>query len=293
MHWAAAAPIAGRSTTAVHRPRGKHDCWLALFNLALAQRRRGSHPGVPTAATLSNILPIFCGYGWRNGCRTPHRDAWRAGCHPVWPVDARRGGGLLGSLRQSDLYRADQHSRILIPIRALPGFGKEQRAARWQVAGSAWRRAGRAQRALVLVQPRERRLPLNGAFRNAADAARVLDELHQELALLRWSPPNATSSWIFGGDLNHASFYRSPGTFYAFEGLGSVYWHMVSKLLLVAGMRYQQAVSEGADAVNYPGPGSRLLRHSPGISFNKSPAVYGRFLPILFLPPLRAYARRV
>ena len=31
---------------------------------------------------------------------------------------------------------------------------------------------------------------------------------------------------------NHKSFTGRSGTFYGYEGLGSIYWHMVSKLVI-------------------------------------------------------------
>ena len=37
---------------------------------------------------------------------------------------------------------------------------------------------------------------------------------------------------LFENIFDHASFTGRSGTFFAYEGLGSIYWHMVSKLLL-------------------------------------------------------------
>ena len=39
---------------------------------------------------------------------------------------------------------------------------------------------------------------------------------------------------LYEKTFNHQSFTGRSGTFYAYEGLGSIYWHMVSKLLLSA-----------------------------------------------------------
>ena len=38
---------------------------------------------------------------------------------------------------------------------------------------------------------------------------------------------------IYEEMFDHQSFTGRSGTFYGYEGLGSIYWHMVSKLLLV------------------------------------------------------------
>ena len=37
---------------------------------------------------------------------------------------------------------------------------------------------------------------------------------------------------IYEKVFNHKAFTGRSGTFYGYEGLGSIYWHMVSKLLL-------------------------------------------------------------
>lgn len=37
---------------------------------------------------------------------------------------------------------------------------------------------------------------------------------------------------IFEDVFNHKAFTGRSGTFYGYEGLGSIYWHMVSKLHL-------------------------------------------------------------
>ena len=37
---------------------------------------------------------------------------------------------------------------------------------------------------------------------------------------------------IFEEVFNHKAFTGRSGTFFGYEGLGSIYWHMVSKLLL-------------------------------------------------------------
>ena len=37
---------------------------------------------------------------------------------------------------------------------------------------------------------------------------------------------------IFEEIFDHKSFTGRSGTFFGYEGLGSIYWHMVSKLLL-------------------------------------------------------------
>jgi len=186
---------------------------------------------------------------------------------------------LLRSLRQSDLYRADQHTYILYPNRALPGFLQKNNVQPEQVAGSSLAAAlAAAGDGRLLSRDKAGVYHFHGAFRNAADAARVLDELAQEPA---YAPLVAAERDfildLFEATFNHRAFTGRSGTFYAYEGLGSVYWHMVSKLLLAAQECYQQAVSEGADAATIQALADAYYDIRQGLGFNKSPAVYGAF----------------
>lgn len=46
---------------------------------------------------------------------------------------------------------------------------------------------------------------------------------------------------IFAELFDHHSFTGRSGTFYKYEGLGCIYWHMVSKLVLAAEENYYAA----------------------------------------------------
>ena len=88
---------------------------------------------------------------------------------------------LLQTLRQSDLYRADQHSYMLYPNRHLPGFLQKNNVPAAEVAGSRLVTALTAvndQR--LLIRDDAGVYHFNGDFHNAGDVARVLDELAQE-----------------------------------------------------------------------------------------------------------------
>ena len=52
---------------------------------------------------------------------------------------------------------------------------------------------------------------------------------------------------IYEDVFDHQSFTGRSGTFYKYEGLGSIYWHMVSKLLLAVQENYYLAASNNED----------------------------------------------
>jgi hypothetical protein len=194
---------------------------------------------------------------------------------------------LLKSLRHSDLYRADQHSYMLYPHRQLPGFRQKNNIPAQKVANSPLVKAltGRGDGRL-LARDEVGVFHFNGRFRNANDAARVLDELAQEPAYA--ALVSAERSFIlnlFEETFNHRAFTGRSGTFFAYEGLGSIYWHMVSKLLLAAQECYLAAWAAGPDKPALSDDEVAVLAAladayydiREGLGFNKSPAEYGAF----------------
>ncbi len=82
---------------------------------------------------------------------------------------------------------------------------------------------------------------------------------------------------IFEEIFNHKSFTGRSGTFFGYEGLGSIYWHMVSKLLLSVQETSLQAIENKESEVII----GKLLDHyyeiNAGIGVDKSPELYGAF----------------
>lgn len=186
---------------------------------------------------------------------------------------------LLQSLRHSDLYRADQHSYLLYPHRQLPGFLQKNNVPADKVAGSPLVQALAANGdGRLLAQDEVGVFHFNGRFRNANDAARVLDELAQEPAYAELVAAERTFILdLFEETFNHRAFTGRSGTFFAYEGLGSIYWHMVSKLLLAAQESCLAAWNAGAETAVLTALDDAYYDIRAGLGFNKSPAEYGAF----------------
>jgi hypothetical protein len=120
-------------------------------------------------------------------------------------------------------------------------------------------------------------LHFNGSIRNAADVRQRLAQLAASgyAALVRKDTPRVLD--IFENLFDHQSFTGRSGTFFGYEGLGSIYWHMVSKLLLAAQESFYRAASQGAS----PGILRRLAACyydiRAGLGDAKTPDVYGAF----------------
>ncbi|MDV7393551.1 hypothetical protein RZS08_19405, partial [Arthrospira platensis SPKY1] len=111
----------------------------------------------------------------------------------------------------------------------------------------------------------------NGNFKNAKDLESALDALadsqYRDLA----TQERALLLDIFEQIFNHKAFTGRSGTFFAYEGLGSIYWHMVSKLLLAVQECCLKAFEEKADAAVLGGLLDHFYEIEAGIGVHKSP----------------------
>ncbi len=194
-------------------------------------------------------------------------------------LDGDEALSLLHTLRSSKLYRADQNSYILYPDRELPGFLRKNQVTPHQVEGLALVAAlhKRGDRTL-LVRDTNGVYHFNGAFRNAQDVAAVLQQLGADPSLAPIVEAETPAILdLFEATFVHHAFTGRSGTFFAYEGLGSIYWHMVSKLLLAAQENYWSARSGGAEPATLQSLAAAYYEIRAGIGFNKSPGVYGAF----------------
>ena len=82
---------------------------------------------------------------------------------------------------------------------------------------------------------------------------------------------------IYEDVFDHQSFTGRSGTFYAYEGLGSIYWHMVSKLLLATQECFFRSIDEGAGSEIAAGLRDHYYDIKAGIGVHKPPEKYGAF----------------
>ena len=112
--------------------------------------------------------------------------------------------------------------------------------------------------------------------RNAEQVATALDALatggpHAEAAARDREAVLALYEELF----DHGAFTGRSGTFYGYEGLGCIYWHMVSKLLLAVQECCLAAAADGDEA--FGELAERYYEVRAGLGFNKTPEVYGAF----------------
>ena len=118
----------------------------------------------------------------------------------------------------------------------------------------------------------------NGNFHNAGDLNDALIQLkdQKEYQQLVVKESNQILQ-IFEEVFNHKAFTGRSGTFFAFEGLGSIYWHMVSKLHLAVLEVIEKAYQDNADSEVINALSLHYDEIGKGIGVHKTPELYGAF----------------
>ncbi|MGI9519970.1 MAG: hypothetical protein ACR2NP_23145 [Pirellulaceae bacterium] len=186
---------------------------------------------------------------------------------------------LLDALRASDMYREDQQSYTLYPDRQLTRFTDKNRIDPALVTKSQV-----LEKFLDLGDESVVRRDVhgtwhfNGNLRNADELRQAIQRLSNVQGDLPWMDEAAAElTELFEATFNHRHFTGRSGTFFGYEGLGCIYWHMVSKLVLAVQETLVDAQANDADLETL----NRLHTHyrsiRDGVGLNKSPLVYGAF----------------
>lgn len=186
---------------------------------------------------------------------------------------------LMTALRSSALYREDQNSYLLYPDRQItPFLERNALPAGWgtRVPQTAARVAGGDRQLLGVDEEGQARF--HPDLRNARDLEVLLDRLAADPA---WQPAIAagrgTLLELWEEVFRHRSFTGRSGTMFAFEGLGSIYWHMVAKLLLAVQECFFRAAEADPQSRETQQLASIYDEVRGGLGFTKTPAVYGAF----------------
>jgi hypothetical protein len=186
---------------------------------------------------------------------------------------------VLDALRNSALYRKDQNSYILYPNKELPKFLEKNTIHKDKVEKSVLLKQLLSDNNFQLINKDIKgNYHFNGNFHNANDLKNALDLLasnadYKELV----SKDSDAVLQIFEDVFNHKAFTGRSGTFYGYEGLGSIYWHMVSKLHLAVMEVINKAIENKDDEAVIDALVNHFDEIGAGIGIHKSPEVYGAF----------------
>jgi hypothetical protein len=185
---------------------------------------------------------------------------------------------VLEALRQSALYTERQNSYLLYPDRELSRFMDKNIIPLSEFQRSALLQALVAADDSSLIEPNSQGgYHFNGAFNNVVSAQAAMESLAENGYADLVAQDQALVEEIFESVFNHRQFTGRSGGMYAYEGLGSIYWHMVSKLLLAALENFQKGLEQNSDAATMGRLADCYFDIRSGIGFNKTPDNYGAF----------------
>jgi hypothetical protein len=196
-------------------------------------------------------------------------------------IEPEKAIEVLEALFASDVYRPDQHSFMLYPDRKLPGYLEKNRIPSDRIEANPLIQ--------LLLQRGERRVVerdadgsfrFNSDFTNISDLNAQLDRVvsdYGELGEAEFAQARQSLQALYEQVFDHQAFTGRSGGMFGFEGLGCIYWHMVSKLLLAVEENFFAALQQDADAEVIKKLGGLYYRVRQGIGFNKTPGEYGAF----------------
>ena len=181
---------------------------------------------------------------------------------------------LLKALRKSSLYCSDRASYLLQPDKDLPTFLEKNKVSKEEATNNSL-----LSKMLedgfkgIIEKDLQGQIRFNGNFRNSEEVGIALNTLNESpyAKLIQQEKENVKQ--IFEDTFQHRTFTGRSSAFFAFEGLGSIYWHMVSKLIF--------AIQENVIAAENRKE-KDILNHIyketfEGLGIHKSPHKYGAF----------------
>lgn len=178
--------------------------------------------------------------------------------------------GVLDGLKSSAMFRRDQYSYMLYPDRDLGAFLNKNRIEAAKVASKKLV-------AHIMECDSKGEYHFKSHINNAKDLKADFEVLSSKGLAAEVAAEEDFWYELYEESFIHRAFTGRSGTFYGYEGLGSIYWHMVSKLLLATQENVIRAKQLNTDEVTL----GKLIEHyyeiRAGIGANKSPDLYGAF----------------
>lgn len=184
---------------------------------------------------------------------------------------------ILNSMRIGNLYREDQNSYMLYPIKTIPRFLEKNVIPNVKVESSTLLMTLlKDQNQDIIQQDIHGNYHFRGDLTNVREfntALHALDSTYHEL--LRAELHSLTV--LYESVFHHKEFTGRSGTFFAYEGIGSIYWHMVSKLRYAVQELYVKSIQGKCDDVIVEQIMNHYTQITDGIGVHKSPENYGAF----------------
>jgi hypothetical protein len=182
---------------------------------------------------------------------------------------------LLKALKKSPLYCEKRNSYILYADKQLPHFLDYN-----QVSLKSAQSIGLLSKMIesndsrIIEGSPEGCYRFNSELRNRFELKERLDSLKSETSLTALIEADEEALLdLYEATFNHKEFTGRSGSMFAYEGLGSIYWHMVSKLMLAV----QEIALENTQNPAYDQLVYAYYDVQNGLGFRKKAADYGAF----------------
>ncbi|MGR5145481.1 hypothetical protein ACQKP8_02900 [Photobacterium alginatilyticum] len=192
-------------------------------------------------------------------------------------LTAAQAVDLLDNLYDSEMFREDQQSFMLYPDRELSWFIDKNKVPASRVYSNALLRNMVHNGDHRLVEPdADGDYHFNAGFENAGFLLAALSDIEPDY---KDTDSESVKDVIdcYEEVFNHQAFTGRSGTMFGYEGLGCIYWHMVSKLLLAVQENYFVSWENDPDSEVTQKLAEYYYKVRSGIGFNKTPESYGAF----------------
>ena len=186
---------------------------------------------------------------------------------------------VLGILSASELFRENMRSFILYPIKKVTPFLEKNIIQPHSIAKSKLLSTMLQNKDFTLIeQDADDQFRFKPQFRNSFDLQAALHQIldkkdYKDLI----DQENDLVLEIFEEVFDHRNYTGRSGTMFSYEGIGSIYWHMISKLLLAVQENYFKAVRTNVSSEKMKKLGQLYYDIRGGLSAAKTPEEYGAF----------------
>lgn len=193
-------------------------------------------------------------------------------------LSSERAVAIMDALYASDMYREDQKTFMLYPDREQQSFISKNCVPAHHVTEHPLL-------SHMLTQGDHRFIKLdeqgnyrfNSELTNANAIKQAWPRITEDYPHLASESGLQAMLNVYEEVFNHSAFTGRSGGMFGFEGLGCIYWHMVSKLLLAVQEVAIQSVREQGKSATSQALIAHYYNVREGIGFNKTPEEYGAF----------------
>lgn len=266
-----AASFSGKLTT-VSQQTLKSFCQNVLMHIRFSINKNKRSDGLYHSYNLITLAPDKASIARLPAMLEGQVAALSSGC-----VSSPDAIALLTSLSTSDLFRPDQNSYMLYPIKRVPSFLEKNFIPKEKVESSRLLTTLMSDgNTDIIHRDIHGDYHFNGTLTNIREfqvGLRALDTSYHAMMMSE----EVDLLDLYESVFHHKQFTGRSGSFFAYEGIGSIYWHMVSKLRYAVQEIYHLASKEHGNSNTTSAILAFYRMICDGIGVHKSPRDYGAF----------------